>query len=164
MSKISYIIFILFGCNTYEGKTGISQSVEDSKNRKVFINEFLRDTLIGINDTFQLSIKRGWVEHKWQYEFNYQKSKKRYGEQLILNIDTNKTSLQYFSRDWSIQAKSLKLSEGFGKLNDNSIYIFDPYNYNELTFYIVTGWEKIHDSLELRKRLIGKFRLSKPPH
>ena len=65
---IVIIQLILTCCDTLTGHMGVSNSINESKNRSVYISEYhtLTNPVI-LNDTLVLNIDRIWLEKKWFY-------------------------------------------------------------------------------------------------
>jgi len=91
----------MISCNTLDGHDGASESIEDSKKRKVFITEYksIGNPII-INDSLKLFISMAWLEKKWKYSSPSSKSIPFDGYQLV--IITNPDDIVNIDTEWSI--------------------------------------------------------------
>ncbi len=148
---------MLVSClNTLSGHIGVSNTISESKRRKVFICELqaLPNPYI-INDTLQIRVKKAWLEKHWAYKQNNDESYIQPGYQIV--IDTDKKSINGIDKIWQI---GNTFEESFRKASKKSIMIdLDsiPENY-WFTWKVLLG--RHFDTT----RVIGKFELYSANH
>lgn len=94
-------ILLLISCNLSEGRPGMSESIEESKKREVYICEFTtyKNPII-INDTLKVRLTVAWLEKRWAYDSNPNNSIIINGYQLI--VLTKEELDENFTFTWSI--------------------------------------------------------------
>ncbi len=108
MIKSKYFLFVILGIilliilwllHEYNpilaGSPGWSESIEESKDRGVFIRElFLKKKSIFITDSIKIVVRNAWVEHMWQFQNWIDKSTKHKSmKQILIAVDP-----QYMSK------------------------------------------------------------------
>jgi hypothetical protein len=109
--KISLIILFLLlsGCEftSVNGYLAVSSSIQESKERNVFIQEYIvpQNPFI-INDSIHIHVKYAWLEHKWRYKGQRGDSTtiEKNGYQLIIRSDTS--SLSNYTESWLIGTRT----------------------------------------------------------
>jgi hypothetical protein len=78
------ILCFFCSCNPAEGLPAMSNTIQESQERGVFICEYepLRNPII-INDTIRIEVDRCWLEKHWIYPKNPAKTIVRNGYQMI---------------------------------------------------------------------------------
>ncbi len=105
---IFFILVTITSCDFFakNGGLGISLNIKDSKNRKVFIQEYKSvKNPLKINDTLIVNIKSAWLEHSWRYSGYESKEAEIENDdsyQLIVIADNH--SLKGYSEDWLISS------------------------------------------------------------
>lgn len=107
-----FIFFILstliISCDFFarNGGLGVSQSIEDSKKRMVFVQKYKAlQNPIRINDTLEIHIHAAWLEHSWRYSGYASKEaaiEKDSSYQLIVIADNN--DLKGYNENWLISS------------------------------------------------------------
>lgn len=107
-----FIFFILFNliisCDFFarNGGLGTSLSIEDSKQRKVFVQRYKAlQNPIKITDTLEVNIKSAWLEHSWRYSGYASKDaeiEKDSSYKLIIIADDN--DLEGYGENWMISS------------------------------------------------------------
>lgn len=99
----SLIIVLLFVmCNTLSGHRGVSNSMEESIDRELFISEYYLDSSISDLGFLPLQIKNAWLEKQWFYGSN-----SRYAlpmdsaYQIILELE-DESNLDGYGAEWCI--------------------------------------------------------------
>lgn len=104
IKNIKYSLFcLLFYSCECERLGGISLDIEDSKRKKVFIEQLAVNKTIYINDTLDLYIKEAWIEkmwtHKCQEKIEERESFRGYKYQLCINSNKD---LKKYDVEWQI--------------------------------------------------------------
>lgn len=101
-----FVSNLFVSCNFFvkNGDLGTSIGIADSKERKVFINEYkVAEQPIVVNDSVQIFIQSAWVEYVWRYtgeESQESEIENPVAHQLIIVCDT--MSIQSYNKSWSI--------------------------------------------------------------
>ncbi len=163
--KEVYIIFLavailgitIVSCNNkfQKGLSEASSSIEDSKQRKLFIKSIPFTSIKPAKDSLDLKIKNCWLEHKSAKSI--EAPIRRTSKRLVIEFWESPFSRTYLT-EWSIILKEnwrKPLSDGQG----STVYLADPEKYNLLDFYIIEGRSNVGDSTEINKRLMGTMQL-----
>jgi hypothetical protein len=157
MKYIIYLILlIIVSCGDY-GHRSMSRSIEESKERNVFIAEYkpVSNPVI-INDTLKLDIIACWLEKQWS-QISYNDFMEIDGYQLTLEV-AEKKQLKRYSYDWVIGTHYKGL---FRPCSRTAIMTdFDSLPNNVLNYDVFIGEDNIleRDSA-LQNRKIGKLTL-----
>jgi hypothetical protein len=79
LGAIIYLLAYMYGKMSYtlEGVSGTSNSLEESKQRKMYVSKYeVIPNPIIINDSIKLEVKDCWVEKNWFYGSNYNETKR----------------------------------------------------------------------------------------
>ena len=152
MKKIAYLLLVVCtSCfNTLTGHRGVSNNINESKKRNVFIEElFAPSNPYIINDTLKINIRTAWLEKKWAYDTNPNETILSENYQLIIESDK---SVKGIKRTWQI---GNSLVESFRSCGNKSIMtdIKDLPTSDSLIWNITLG--RRYDS----SKKIGKFIL-----
>lgn len=99
---LAVFAFLFNGAQKASSVRGISDDIEESKKRHVFLAEYMPlSNPMKINDTLQITVKEAWLECQWFYD------KKKYGANIIkdryqLCINTNENDLKGVCFNWTI--------------------------------------------------------------
>lgn len=118
------LICLSCSCNV-DVKTGmgrISASINESKEKKVFVQELYPEQKeIRINDTLNLIIEEAWIEKYWTYE--------RSGSEIIVNKDDSIQNLILKFKDvnWHDYFNKLYIlsQNHYGASKDGNVYFYD---------------------------------------
>jgi hypothetical protein len=158
-NNIAFLVLLLFSrCESPSGHPGVSDDINDSKKRDVFIKEYrtIKNPYV-INDTLQLYVKEAWLEKKW---FNGNKRE----QTIIINdndsyqlcINSTKESLsKYNAIDWIIGLdfhNSLRLSSNSSLISDFKYFPKD-------TIQLIVYKGDNLDDLDSSKTILAKFIL-----
>jgi hypothetical protein len=152
MKKIlCFLLLIGTSClNTLTGHRGVSNDLNESKKRKVFVKE-LRAPINPyiVNDTLKINVLSAWLENEWYYDTNPDETILSEHYQLIIESDE---SVNRVDVSWQI-GNSFK--ESFRPCGKESIMIdLDSLpNGNKFEWNVTLG--RKYDS----SRIIGKFEL-----
>ena len=106
MKKILIYLFLIsfLACNTLGGKSGISDSIEQSKEIGTYLKEFRI-----ISQEVELdSVKNIWAEYSWNYPFTFKERKIRKESQtLIFNFSSSNVLGQY-GKTWALREITLE--------------------------------------------------------
>jgi len=158
MKKLIFVLSIIFssiGCNTWENHVGMSENIEESLRRNVFICEYipLKNPVI-INDSIKIAVKSAWLEKQWMHIKDYNSTKTIDGYQLI--IMTEEKIKEGYDKIWTIGVDFEKNIRTCGL--DCLITDFDSIPTSEVEEWDVQqGW-KLNKG---KKKIIGKFSLKK---
>lgn len=101
ISVIIVILNLCYSCSDFQNYRGVSENIEDSKRRGVYICGYEgRPNPIRINDSLIFDIKEAWLERQWKYPENYKNTEPIEGYQLMVLI--NNEIYKDISRNWSI--------------------------------------------------------------
>ncbi len=102
MNYCRYLVFIftILACQDLRGKPGMSENINESKKRGVFINEYQSNKNLIINETFKMNVVRAWLEKKWAYNSNPNHTIVVDGYQLI--VHTTERLDENYSFTWTI--------------------------------------------------------------
>lgn len=147
------ILFVTIRCNTLKGHNGISNNINESKERRVFVHEYhVLTNPYPINDTLKINVKKAWLEKKWKYDDNYNSEVVISGYQLI--VEVNEEDIVGIDFDWTIGVSGDKY---FRKCSKNSIvsdFISLPKS-KEIVYKVQSGRNltgKVNSN-----RIIGQF-------
>jgi len=127
------LLFAMPGCGKFSalnGKLGSSQSIVESKKRKVFLYEYkLSSNIFEFNDTIKVHIENAWLEKNWRFDYPYDNTLIGDGYQIILvlkkgNWKRNYKKNWYLGTDYSFNFTPI----GDGKLISN-VFKVEPLNY-----------------------------------
>ncbi len=134
----------------------MSDDVKESKQRKVFICEYepVQNPII-INDSLRLNISEVWLERRWKYPRNYNRTYIMEGYQLIL-LSKDDINKGYF-RTWTIGVDGNR----YFRTCDNNCLIsdFDSLPMGRSETWKVQAGSKL--SLEEEKEIISEITLLK---
>ena len=153
MKKTIFILVavVCISCiNTLRGHYGVSNDLNDSKKRKVFIKELrpLANPYI-INDTLKINVLSAWIEKKWYYGENLYEAIPLDEYQLIIESDE---SVDKVANSWQIGNSFV---ESFRSCGDRSIMI----DIKELPKSDTLTWDVTLGRKYDNSRIIGKFIL-----
>lgn len=155
----------IFSCNFFvkNGGLGVSLNIEDSKTRKVFINEYkVDDNPYRINDSLSINIKSAWLEYQWRYAGENSENAEIIENNYQMIIITDKQSLKGYDFTWFIGSKYT--DNAFYEGYDNSIIIsLDSFPKRNIIEWKVQSINKLNRISE-SKIILGKLsveRLSK---
>lgn len=158
MNKLLFYFLCLpffYGCEDISGHLGASKTIDDSKERKVFINEYKPLTnFIIVNDSIKFGVGKVWLENCWRYAHDASKSDKIEGYQMILI--SNENDLSGFTIKWTIGIDSKKYWRFCS--SNNIMTDFDELPRDTIIWQIQKGNHL--DSVSL-KEIIGEFKLVK---
>ncbi len=101
---ISYLVFVILfslSCNTWQNHLGMSEDINEAKKRGVYICEYeAKPNPISINDSLIFTIKEAWLEKRWKYPQDYDKTNPIEGYQLI--VITKNNINKGIGKTWSI--------------------------------------------------------------
>lgn len=149
------IIFGLTSCDS-QGHVGISNDINESKNRNVFISEYeVNPNPYIINDTLKIKVSKAWVEKQWGYG--------RYNDETIiiedkfqLVIEVSPNTLQTYGLTWRIGINGDRYIRSCG--SNCLMSSFDQLPKDIEEWKVQDSWEL--DSLS-KKTIIGNFRIHK---
>lgn len=151
---------------------GPSTSVEQSKNRKLFIKYYLTDTIIKFNDSLSFCISESWIEKEDGYgtDQNIVFVMKDPFTSLISVKDfadkNHLTDENYdFPYDWSLVTKDNCFNfSGLtcGRIGEDIVILKSISTIQNFDFFMIKGFYRIKDSTELNHRIIAEFSLIKP--
>jgi len=151
-------VTIMFGqtsCDS-QGHGGVSNDINESKDRNVFISEYeVKPNPYIINDTLKLKVLQAWVENEWAYGKFYDETiiiEDKY--QLVIEVEPN--SLQNYDLTWSIGIDGDRYIRSCG--TNCLISDFDQLPKDIEEWKVQNGWKL--DSLS-KKTIIGNFRIHK---
>ena len=152
--RIVYLIpfsLMLLYCNTLSGHRGVSDNIDESKERKVFVKEINpRIKNCYINDSLSIFIKSAWVEKQWAYAKNTSNTIIYNRYQLI--IESDKNSINGLASRWQIGNSFVK---SFRRCSKSAIMIdLDSIPNDENLIWLVTKGHRFDST-----QVIGKFDL-----
>jgi hypothetical protein len=148
---------LLTACGSPKGRPGVSDDIEDSKNRGVFIAEY--KTLTNpykINDTLQLTINEAWIETKWIHTSD-PKGASSLGDSYQLCINTIKHDLKNLTITWYIGISA----ERYLRLSSNNSLMGDLKTLEKADTLIYPVQNGANLSNNSYKDIIGKLVLIK---
>jgi hypothetical protein len=158
MNKLVFLFFMFtffYGCEDISGRLGVSKTIDDSKERNVFIDEYKPLTnLVIVNDSIKFRVERVWLENCWRFADNASKSNKIEGYQMILQ--SNKNDLLEFTIKWTIGIDSKK----YWRFCSANNIITDFSEIPNDTIIWKVQWGSHLDSLS-EKNVVGEFKLVK---
>ena len=104
------IATLAVSCNwlLINGSQGVSQNIEESKKRGVFIAEYKPITNpIKINDSIVINVKEAWLENEWQYSGIFSEGAKKAKDLYCLVVQTDTLSLKNYE-SWDIGSGNLE--------------------------------------------------------
>ncbi|HRD52987.1 MAG TPA: hypothetical protein PKY96_10115 [Flavobacteriales bacterium] len=114
MVSILNLLFFLTSCYTQEGHRGISEDVQESKKRNVFISEcMVSPNPFIINDSLRITVRNGWLENKWAYGSTIDETIIISEYQLIIEVDEDDLTGYYWT--WMIGDSPLAYFRPCGK-------------------------------------------------
>ena len=130
-----FILLVVFtlSCNTLDGHRGISNSLQESQELKVF------KSLIAIQDNNMIelkNIKNAWIENSWNYKGG--KAKIRYGYETII-ISFNE-KLKGYGEKWEIVEYNNNWGKSPWEISSDSTVIFkegQKYSKNDAEIKII---------------------------
>ena len=157
MNIYNYLVLLVYiiACNPSEGRPGMSESIEESKKREVYVCDYKspKNPLI-INDTLKIEVTEAWVEKKWAYDSNPNDAIILNGYQLI--VHTADKLDEDFTFSW-------RIGVDFNRYFRSCGYSCMMTDFDSLP-KIVENWE-IQQGRDLYKgashRIIGQFALQK---
>jgi len=157
MKKIAFLLLVVcMSCvNSLTGHRGVSNNINESKKRKVFIKELCAPSNpYVINDTLKIKIRCAWLEQQWAYPTNLDETILSENYQLIIESDE---SVKGIPTSWQIGNSFV---ESFRSCGDKSIMtdIKDLPKSDTLTWDVTLG--RKYD----KSRIIGKFILIAKEH
>lgn len=146
---------ILYSCNPLRGHVGMSNSINESKSRGVFVSEYEPESNpIRINDSLVFQVDQAWLEKNWKYSDN-NKSIVIDGYQLIIRLVN--TVPEGFDQTWTIGVEFKRHIRTCGKRCLITDFDVLPSN-NMESWPIQRGWKLTND---LDKEVIGQIRFNK---
>jgi hypothetical protein len=151
-----YILIFLCGCGHAVGHSGACGSIESSKSRGVFVQEYsVNPNPYKINDTLKITVKEAWIEKKWVYSRDPNEIIMKDGFQLCVKSSEN--DLEGIDFTWTIGISGDKYVRASGK----SSLISD---FNEIPIEDTIEFE-VQQGSNLSeigsKRIIGTLKLFK---
>jgi hypothetical protein len=153
------LIYLFLNCsaciNTLSGHTGMSQDIQESKKRKVFVCEYIvPENPFRINDSLQINLKRAWLEKHWGYPENISSTLIGDGYQLILEVSPN--DVVNHSKKWLI---GVDFKKNFRSCGDDCIMTdFDYLPSDTIDWDVQKGFYLNKESEHI---IIGKFQMIK---
>ncbi|QHT67460.1 hypothetical protein GXP67_12890 [Rhodocytophaga rosea] len=162
------LLLTLTACDFSKGGPGRSTSIKESKDRKVFLSEYvpLANPIV-INDTIQITVEEAWIEEDWGYEKNHS-TVKQGGEQVRVVINTNKKSIKNYGIDlgeWFIGTDEY---DTFGSQSwwswpqDEAVLSKKLDSFPEsdtISWKVKTGDRFVGEKVEGAQKVIGQFKL-----
>jgi hypothetical protein len=156
---LSIIVIFLTSCYTLSGQLGASNSIEESKERGVFISEYtVNKNPYPINDSMQITVKKAWLEKSWRYGKNPKKQTSMNhvsGFQLIINSKAEDLTGVDFS--WTIGIKVNKCMRAASK--EGLIGDFEIIPSDTIIYKVQKGRDLVIEVLP--ENIIGEFVLYK---
>lgn len=149
------LIYILSmaSCDS-QGHGGVSDDINESKRRNIFIAEYTADpNPYLINDTLKIKVLNAWVENQWNYGKSEDETimiKDKY--QLIIEVETG--ALQTYGLEWTIGIDGSRYIRSCGRNCLMSDFNQMPQDIEE--WKVQNGWKL--DSVS-KKKIIGSFRM-----
>ena len=148
-------LLILSGCNLkLDGRPGRSKSIEESKKRNAFIEEY---HLIRSTDNIP-DVKEAWLERSWRFtKYSYEGTQfaSGDGQQFCINLD-RKVAEDLF-KSWSLERDSTVLT--YGVYGDNTLVVSIRNSASDtLSFSVYKGDDK---NVRSANDLIGKLTFVK---
>jgi hypothetical protein len=101
MINLLILLFSFSSCNDWQNRPGVSENIDESKKRGVFICEYQANpNPIKINDSLIFDVHHAWLEKKWRYLESFDETDLLDGYQLI--IETNNEIPKNLGRAWTI--------------------------------------------------------------
>lgn len=101
LNLIIILLTSLYSCNDWQNRPSVSDNIEDSKKRGVFICEYeANPNPIRINDSLVFTIEAAWLEKQWRFLESFNETEPMEGYQLI--IITKDDVPKGLGRTWSI--------------------------------------------------------------
>ena len=101
---LNFVILFLISlssCNDFQNYPGVSDNIENSKKRGVYICEYeAHPNPMKINDTIVFNVEMAWLERQWKYGKNYNNTNPMEGYQLV--ILTKDNIHKGFDKTWTI--------------------------------------------------------------
>lgn len=152
---ILFFLFFVLSCNTLRGHNGVCENIKESKNRGVFICEYMPlNNPYRINDSISLTIEEAWVERNWKYSENNNETVVM--EEFQVCVNTYEKDIAGICFDWSIGINGdlyLRSSSKNSLIGDFKTLPPDTIEYK------VQKGSEFSDNYE--KIIIGKFGLVK---
>lgn len=156
MIMLFLILINLFGCNYSAGHRGVSGSIDESKKRGVFVQEYMSSsTPYRINDTLQVTVKEAWIERQWAHSQDLNQTIIVDGYQLC--IKSVEADLQGIDFKWTIGINGDKYIRRSSKSALISDFVELPSG--DTVVYQVQKGSNLSD--ESSKEIVGKFELVK---
>lgn len=152
---ISLFLLFMISCESPRGFSGVSDSMEDAKNRGVFICEYtVPNNPVKVNDSISIYVKEVWLEQAWGHGAKRQDTYPVNGYQICINSD--KKSLLGIDDNWSIGIDY----DFYLRESSNSSLIGDLKEIpkNDSLIYFVRKGENIKGDSNI---ILGKFILIK---
>jgi hypothetical protein len=100
---ILLLLLLFISCETPAGHTGVSNDIDDSKKRGVFISEYVvNPNPYKINDSLQITVKEAWLERRWRYGKNEDETLTFPPENYQLCINTVEEDIKNAASKWTI--------------------------------------------------------------
>lgn len=117
MLNVLAIITLFISCETPAGHSGISNNIQESKRRGVFISEYtIQLNPYKINDSLDITIEEAWLEKQWAYGKHEDETKLYPTEEYQLCINsTEKDVKKYLYLDFTIGVESDKYMRSSSK-------------------------------------------------
>jgi len=135
------VLLILTCCDTLRGHKGVSNTINESKNRTVYISEYhtLTNPVI-LNDTLILNVDRIWLEKKWFYG---ERKSTIIGDGYQLILSLKQDVKEDYSFSWTIGVDG---NAYFRNCSKNSLMTdFDEYPSDTITWVVQAG-DKLKDN------------------
>lgn len=153
----------IFSCNFFieNGGLGTSLSIEDSKERSVFINEYKAvKNPYKINDSLSITVKSAWLEYQWRYSGQNSEKAEIIENNYQLIIITDKQSLKGYNDSWFIGSKYTDKDAFFNGYDNNIIINLDTLPKKNMIEWNVQSLSK-QNRISKTKFILGKFSLEK---
>lgn len=141
-------------CTTPSGHLGVSNGIEEAKERGVMVGEYaLPQSPYKINDTMSFSISNAWIERRWAYGSDNSETIVLDGFQLI--IETSESELKNYYSTWTIGVGGEAYFRPCGK---TCILTDMDYVPGDTLYWKVQMGRVLHP--DLQKTVIGVLRLA----
>lgn len=159
LTIIISIVSLFYSCETPAGFPGISEDIEDSKKRGVYICEYIvKPNPYYINDSLHITVKEAWLERHWAHgktkDITLLYPEPSY--QLCINMEESEKDLKGIGFDWYI---GIDFEKNMRTCGDNSLVSDFKTVPGDTIEYKVQKGEELSDNYE--KIIIGEFVLFK---
>jgi hypothetical protein len=154
---VVFLLYTFLASCTSDGHRGTSSSVEDAKEREVFIQEYYAvPNPIIINDTLQFEISEAWSEYQWRHSYDSENNTAKY-DAFELRINTVSDLPERLGFTWSISAEFAEHS--LRPCNrDCLIGDFDQPPPDTIVYPVIQGRLLKNDTIA-EKEILGEIKL-----